>query len=337
MKNHFQSQQGLTLVELAVVITVMGLIIGGVVTGKTLINNSRLNSVMADIRKFAKATEDFEDAYKALPGDIADITSLPAAPAGVTATAGDGNGRFNIAAESVQFWLHLKMANFLVGNYDGTNIYRTVIDGSTGGVPGGKIEGSGYKVTTSSTFGTIFEFVGYSTSPSSNTLAILTPADAKSLDSKMDDGNPSTGTVRAINVSSCFTGVGSASTYTISTSTLACTLQFITHKAATVTSPSSINNCDGSPIGTTRVSTSQVCPDGYVGEIIEECPVTGTSWVIVRNGCELVKCSGNKSYGETRQLPCPEGHTGTIKQTCEKSGNWKNDSTDPGAGCVPSS
>src|SRR5450631_879960 len=93
-KAALRSQAGFTLVELAIVMIIIGLLIAGVLKGQQLIGNAKVTAQVAQIKAIDAATSTFKDMYAALPGDISNaITRLPncaAAPCGVNG-GGDGN------------------------------------------------------------------------------------------------------------------------------------------------------------------------------------------------------------------------------------------------------
>ena len=72
------SQAGFTLVELAIVMIIIGLLIAGVLKGQELIANARVTSTVAQIKAIDAATSTFKDTYDSLPGDMtAPTTRLP--------------------------------------------------------------------------------------------------------------------------------------------------------------------------------------------------------------------------------------------------------------------
>ena len=117
-----KKQQGFTLVEIALVLVVIGLILGGLLKGQALIDNARARSMATQIDNVSAAWYGFIDRYRALPGDFEAADTRIAAGMGT----GDGNGRINTKAEAAQVWQHLSTAGFVAGNYDG--------DGSTVGL-----------------------------------------------------------------------------------------------------------------------------------------------------------------------------------------------------------
>ncbi len=63
-------QKGFTLVELAIVLVIVGLLIGGILKGQQLMQNSRVTTTVAQIKGIEAATTNFRDVYGGLPGDL---------------------------------------------------------------------------------------------------------------------------------------------------------------------------------------------------------------------------------------------------------------------------
>lgn len=68
--------RGFTLIELAIVIAIIGLIIGGILTGQEMIKNAEINDMIRQIDKYQTAAQVFRDKYQAMPGDIDNATAL---------------------------------------------------------------------------------------------------------------------------------------------------------------------------------------------------------------------------------------------------------------------
>jgi prepilin-type N-terminal cleavage/methylation domain-containing protein len=114
---------GFTLVELAIVLVIIGLIVGGVLVGRDLIHNAELRNIANQEQKFVVAVHTFHLKYGGLPGDITNATSYWS-----TATNGDGNGQVGSysssdpsAPESFFFWQELANAGLIEGNYSGNS------------------------------------------------------------------------------------------------------------------------------------------------------------------------------------------------------------------------
>ena len=145
-------QSGFTLVEIAIVLVIVGLLLGGVLKGQELITSSRAKSLYADKSAVQTAINTYQDRFRALPGDDAAaggrFTGLACGVAGAggsavnsglgqTCTNGNGNGqltnldqaaRYTVAnglilvnataaqaaaAEPVLMWQHLRAAQII--------------------------------------------------------------------------------------------------------------------------------------------------------------------------------------------------------------------------------
>ncbi len=110
--------KGFTLIEIAIVLVIIGLLLGGVLKGQELITGARVRNLISQQDGIKAAFFGFQDRYRALPGDYAAASTNIN---GVTIT-GDGNGRIegpNAAGtyETLLAWNHLTAAGFLNGSY----------------------------------------------------------------------------------------------------------------------------------------------------------------------------------------------------------------------------
>jgi len=122
------AQQGFTLVEMAIVLVIIGLIVGGILKGQEIVNNGRLKIQVSQIDSIKAAVNTFVDQYNYYPGDFkASGTLFPAA--NVTFD-GDENGiigvtgsetpytdaaSIGLADEPNKAWVQLSAANLLAG------------------------------------------------------------------------------------------------------------------------------------------------------------------------------------------------------------------------------
>lgn len=109
------ASEGFTLVEIAIVLVVIGLILGGVLKGQQLIDSARVRSLITDVNGIRSAWFSFQDQYRSLPGDF------PSAPSQIdsAATPGNGNGKIDDDQERASVWQQLALAGFINGKYDG--------------------------------------------------------------------------------------------------------------------------------------------------------------------------------------------------------------------------
>lgn len=125
-----RNQSGFTLIEIAIVLVIIGLLLGGVLKGQELINSAKVKNFATDFRNIPLFIYGYQDKYKALPGDDAAVatTHLGANVNGVavatatTPAGGIGNGAINGAwnsttqtDESVLFWQHVRLAGLAAG------------------------------------------------------------------------------------------------------------------------------------------------------------------------------------------------------------------------------
>src|SRR5450759_1125916 len=114
-------QSGFTLVEIAIVLVIIGLVLGGVLKGQELINSAKVKNLASDFRTIPTYIYGYQDKFKALPGD--DLAAATHIPACVTpCAAGSGNGvigglwdSITATDETWQFWAHVRMANLAAG------------------------------------------------------------------------------------------------------------------------------------------------------------------------------------------------------------------------------
>src|SRR5437762_14213912 len=85
--NRKNSEAGFTLVEIAIVLVIIGLLLGGILKGQEMITQAKIKNVINDFNGIAVAVTSYQDRYRALPGDDANATTRR-----TTQAAGNGNG-----------------------------------------------------------------------------------------------------------------------------------------------------------------------------------------------------------------------------------------------------
>lgn len=122
-----KKQSGFTLIEIAIVLVIIGLLLGGVLKGQELINSAKVKNLAGDFRNIPLFIYGYQDKYRALPGDqnqaALDAQFPPANTATAsttTATLANGviNGNWNdlgAASESYLFWQHVRLAGLAPG------------------------------------------------------------------------------------------------------------------------------------------------------------------------------------------------------------------------------
>lgn len=227
---HTHSIKGFTLVELAIVMVIIGLLIGGILKGQELITSAKVNSTVSTLKNVGSAAEIFRDKYNQYPGDtrnpgifLANCTDP------LCNTPGDGNRRLNnppagdsTATEAARFFPQLSAADLITG----IDITKGHIFGGTYlSIPfaGGMTPGYHPTLATAAAdFGQpLIDATGMRGGHYLNIhgclptrgCQFLTPTQARMIDFKLDDGSPSRGTVRAkVTSGSCATA-GDAGIY----------------------------------------------------------------------------------------------------------------------------
>jgi prepilin-type N-terminal cleavage/methylation domain-containing protein len=122
------NQSGFTLIEIAIVLVIIGLLLGGVLKGQELITSARVRNLIAQQDGIKAAFFGFQDRFRAYPGDYATASTTLKCPSGTTCLNGNGNGIVETAAagagveahEEILTWMHLSSAGFLNGSYQMT-------------------------------------------------------------------------------------------------------------------------------------------------------------------------------------------------------------------------
>ncbi|NHZ64310.1 prepilin-type N-terminal cleavage/methylation domain-containing protein [Massilia genomosp. 1] len=178
-----QRQQGFTLVEIAIVLVIIGLLLGGVLKGQGLIDSAKVKNIIQQSNSLSAAVNAYQDKFRALPGDDVLATTHVA---GATAN-GNGDGQITEYLSAPQ---HLALSGFITGAYNGSTDFMTSAQG-----------------------GAVYIYNDAVGGRSGNGLRFdnLPDSFAQQLDSKLDDGVASTGAVRA---TAPYTNTGSIVTRT---------------------------------------------------------------------------------------------------------------------------
>jgi len=110
-----RNQAGFTLVEIAIVLVIIGLLIGGVLKGQAMVQNAKVKRVVKLADELRAGVMTFYDKYGVYPGD----ENLAAIPPNGADAEGNGNGQIE-ATESFEVFRDLRLAGLISGNYTGT-------------------------------------------------------------------------------------------------------------------------------------------------------------------------------------------------------------------------
>ncbi len=192
-------QKGFTLVEIAIVLVIIGLLLGGILKGQEMITQAKIKNIIADFSGISAAYHGYVDRYKKIPGDDpcagpgAALTtangcgSTPTARWATASAGGTGNGqvagKYNSATvtdESRLWWEHLRLAGFVAGT--ATQQPFNAVSGMIG------VQTGDAQATVGAALGGFVGIIICSANlPDKITIAA---------DTQMDDGIPNTGTVR---------------------------------------------------------------------------------------------------------------------------------------------
>ena len=136
-------QAGFTLVEIAIVLVIIGLLLGGVLKGQEMIENAKIKSIASDMKSVQAAYHAYMDRYHATPGDEAVATMTARGWTGAIGTVGAaGDGRLVIpvasafqnsaATDQPSVWSALRGSGFLPGNLAATGVAGLPTNGAGG-------------------------------------------------------------------------------------------------------------------------------------------------------------------------------------------------------------
>ena len=214
-------QAGFTLVELAIVLVIIGLIIGGVLVGQDLIKAAEIRTVVTDIEKFNAGATTFRNKYNGYPGDLLNTraTSFGLQAGAGTDGLGDADGILEngttagnktwLGGENTLFWVHLSQAQLIPYGFTP----QAGLNDGTAGTAGPPTNAALLEVLPITRIRDSADFHAYgwagrnyfylaaitgaAVTGDPTTAAGLSGLEAENIDGKMDDGIPTTGVVRA--------------------------------------------------------------------------------------------------------------------------------------------
>ncbi len=188
-----KKQSGFTLVEIAIVLVIIGLLLGGILKGQELINSARVRNMADQNSGIQAAYFGFIDRYRQVPGDWAAAAAAQAIGDATVTLGGNGNGRIdNTLAEAAGVFSQLAKSQFIGGGFTpavaapgSEALYISTVASPINAFNGPLIltRNAGYSGTTSTRLNLH--------------MGVNVPVSiARELDIKVDDGLPNTGVLR---------------------------------------------------------------------------------------------------------------------------------------------
>jgi prepilin-type N-terminal cleavage/methylation domain-containing protein len=192
-------KKGFSLIEISLVLVLTGLLIVTILVSQQLRINTQNRMMIKELSKINIAANQFYDLFNELPGDSSNIYKFWSAEC-VSAEFcnGNGDGQINHYKESHLSWFHLNLTKFFIGNFSGSGDGDEQSQTIDVNVPKSSIENAQYSLI----------YYDWNEFPDYNLIllgkavtgnigygAAIDANSAYSIDSKIDDGLPSTGNV----------------------------------------------------------------------------------------------------------------------------------------------
>jgi prepilin-type N-terminal cleavage/methylation domain-containing protein len=250
-------RRGFSLVELSMVLVIIGLLVGGVTVGQSLIRSSHLRAIGEEGQRYISAVANFKDQYNGLPGDILNATTYwgqAAAGAACITTVGAGTATCNgdgdalltsngtTSNEYMRFWQQLANAELIDGKFTGVQSSTGITSTSTANAPGSRLgptalwavnywgARAGDTRMFNGSYGNSLWINGFTTNSFPFT-PLINPEEAWNIDSKLDDGMPGIGNIVSVqaNINTCTNMANPATvtaSYLINSATPGCGIMF---------------------------------------------------------------------------------------------------------------
>ena len=239
-----RKQHGFTLVEIAIVLVIIGLLLGGILKGQELITSARVRNLITQIDGVKTAFYGFQDRYRALPGDFSQAdTQIPGENPPNPTVDGNGNaiiegantpssavgGATPNSKEATLVWDHLSHSGFINGTYS----YASGATPSSTNTPSNP-----WGALVDLEYDNLYTDAATATPPARHNYKTgnQIPVDILAeVDRKIDDGNPLTGSVRFStyaspgttaptggSTTSCYSGTGTTAVWNSGSSDTNC-------------------------------------------------------------------------------------------------------------------
>lgn len=253
-------RQAFTLVELSIVLAIIGILVGSIVAGSSMLRQSEVQTIISDYTKYSTAVAQFARQYGGQPGDLLDATNYwgddntNCPDAAVTNTTpgtcnGNGDGQIVTATGAVgantnepfRAWQHLQLAGLVDGNFSGVTagtIGTTDLTSAPSvNIPRSRITNAGWSlfhynaVDVANRYNqNVGNFLMFGTANGNKLTrgAAIKPDEAFQVDKKIDDGRPAFGrvvTLKPAFLTNCATSATDATAeYKVTDTSTACSL-----------------------------------------------------------------------------------------------------------------
>lgn len=203
--NQAAAKLGFTLIELSIVLVIIGLIVGGILVGQDLIKAAEIRATVSQLEKYATAVNTFRSKYNGIPGDLLNAVNFGFD----TGVLRDGDAQIESAAntagtfeaETSCFWDDLTTASLIADSLNASAACGAAYTPASlnAAIPLAKL-GRGNYVLVGSVSGINYWGITGVTAITLGATAyshLMTPSEAFQIDSKVDDGAPTSGSVMA--------------------------------------------------------------------------------------------------------------------------------------------
>lgn len=212
MRSMKSQQSGFTLVEIAIVLVIIGLLLGGILKGQELINSAKVKALVNDIKIVSTQVYAYQDRFKAMPGDdpraAANVNGTVATTPAATLANGRIEGSWNtttVTDEACLFWQHVRLANLATG--------AVVVPANCDYLPLNSENGKMGITSISPLTAPVNAFNGSFFVCTGNVNGRF----ARQIDTTLDDGVPNTGSVRILDGNNAATAADAVTAATMTT------------------------------------------------------------------------------------------------------------------------